>query len=459
LGERLGRAGGNGRRAIRARLARLSAATVLLAGIGVSGAARAADLHADLDLLGQVREGDQSRETEAPIDLYGQAGAANLWGRSSVDTYFRLERTLGRDDGASDFYAGYARVPNALKVPGLDATLGRQFLAEGPGGAYVADAGLLRISQPGWPVTLSLYGGAPQYFEPTYSTTIISQDETLFGGNMSGKPWQGGQIVVGYQEYARQGHTLRRQISATATQSLRDVIGAPNLYGAVAYDADGSNLDFANAGASFTAPRTRLQLNIGGSYYKPQDQNANRVEANRRNRENTIFEAFSTSEMMQFRAGLAYPLTAAIQLHGDYSFQRYEALQANVDYGHIGSAGLAWLPGGDGLEIVRVDYFVRDSSGGNVNGIDLSYENTVYEGIYFRTEANIAYYEKKSNQRDVPVSTLVAVGYDLRPDLYCELNFEANRNDRFDADLRLGFRIAYRFRTWVPLPGMIEVPS
>jgi hypothetical protein len=438
---------------------RLIAAILFLAPVAAAGAAAAADLHADLDLLGQVREGDQSRETEAPIDLYGQAGASNLWGRSSLDTYFRLERTLGRDDGASDFYAGYARLPNALTVPGLDATVGRQFLAEGPGGAYVADAGLLRISQPGWPVTLSLYGGAPQYFEPTYATTIISQDETLFGGNMRGRPWRGSQIVVGYQEHARQGHTLRRQVSATATQSLRNVIGSPDLYGAVAYDANGSNLDFANAGTSLSVPGTRLRFNVGGSYYKPQDQNRNRVEADRNRRENTIFEAFSTSEMWQVRAGLAYPITATLQIHGDYSFQRYEPLQANVEHGHIGSAGLAWLPGGDGLEVVRLDYFVRDSDGGNVNGVDLSYENTVYEGIYFRVAANVAYYEKVSNQRDVPVSTLIAVGYDILPDLYCELNLEGNRNDRFDADMRFGFRVAYRFRTWVPLPGIAEEKS
>jgi hypothetical protein len=458
LGAELGRAGIDGRRALGARLARLTA-VVLLAGVGAASAARAADLHADLDLLGQVRKGDQSREEEAPIDLYGKAGAANLWGNSSVDTYFRLERTLGRDDGASDFYAGYARVPNALKVPGLDATLGRQFLSEGPGGAYVADAGLLRISQPGWPVTLSLYGGAPQYFEPTYSTSIISQEETLFGGNVRGRPWKGSQIVVGYQEHARRGHTLTRLVSATATQSLRDVIGAPNLYGAVAYDANGSNLDFANAGASVTVPHTRLQLNVGGSYYKPQDRGHNFVQPDLNRREDTIFEAFSTSEMLQFRGGLAYALTDTIQLHGDYSFQRYEKLRANVDYGHLGSAGIAWLPGGDGLEVVRLDYFVSDSGGGNVNGVDLSYENTVYEGIYFRIEGNIAYYEKRSNQKDVPVSTLLAVGYDILPDLYCELNLEGNRNDRFDADVRFGFRIAYRFRYWAALPGIREVPS
>ncbi len=431
-----------------ARLATLLAAVLLCGGVA---RAKAAELRADLDLLGQVRDGDQSRETEAPIDLYGRASASGLWGRSTFDSFFRLERTFGQDDGASDFYAGYARIPGAL--PWLDATLGRQFLSEGPGGVFVADAGMLRID-PGLPVSLSVYGGAPRYFEPTYGTDVISQDETLFGGNLRGRPWGGGLLSVNFQQQEREGRTLRQLVSATATQSLRQIVGAPSLYGTVAYDADHQNLDLIDAGFSVAAPRTRLRLTFGGSYYKPQDRDANRVEADPDRREDTIFEAFSTNELMQFRTGTTYPLTATTQLHGDYSYQRYEATQSNAENGHLGSVGLAWLPGGDGLEIVRIDYFVRDSDGGNVNGIDLSYENTVYERLSFRGAANVAYYDKASHQSDVPVSTLLGLAYDVSPRWRCEVNFEANRNERFDADLRFGFRIAYRFALEVPLPKL-----
>jgi hypothetical protein len=79
--------------------------------------ARAADFWSNLDLLGQVRESYQDRETEAPTNLYADLGINHLWHASETEAYFRLEQDLASSQNTSDFYAGYARVPNLLPRP------------------------------------------------------------------------------------------------------------------------------------------------------------------------------------------------------------------------------------------------------------------------------------------------------------------------------------------------------
>ncbi len=405
--------------------------------------ALAIDIQGNFDLLGQVRDGDQSRDTEAPANLYGDTRISGLWARSNIDTFFRLQHDFARDDGATDFYAGYAHVPGA--VPGVDITAGRQFLSEGPGSVYVADAGKIRID-PGWPVSFTVYGGAPRYFEPTYSTNIISQDEVLFGGNMRTKRWNGGQVAVGFQQLERKQRVLQQLVTGTATQSLSGLPGMPDLYGSIAYDADRQNLDEANAGVNFFLTRPRLMLNLAGTYYKPQDQSNGVVQTDLNRREDSIFELFSVSDLLQFRGGMSHPLTRTLSVYGDYSYQRYQSKAGKRENGHLGHVGLAWLPGGDGLESVRLEYYVADSGGGNVNGVDASYQNQVYQRIVFRTMLGVAYYDKRNNTSDVPVSSLVGLGYVLLPGLIGELNFEANRNNRFAEDFRFGFAISYNFQ-------------
>jgi hypothetical protein len=418
-------------------------ALLVLASIlpGAAGGAHAFDLFSRLDLLGQVREGDQSRKTEAPADVYGQVGASGLWARSSVDTFFRLERDLANDDGDTDFYAGYATIPGA--VPGVEATAGRQFLSEGPGFTYIADAGKIRIDR-GWPVAFTVYGGAPQYFEPTYSTTVISQDETLWGGNARSRRWKGGQLGAGYQQWERKGRVLQQLVTATGTQALPRLPVPTDLYGSIAYDAGGNNLDFASAGANLTVPAPRLLVNLEGTYYKPQD-GGKRVQTDLKRREDTIFQAFSVSDLTQFRTGLTIPFGRALSARGAYSYQRYDSLSGNGETGHLGSAGLMWLPGGDGLETIGLDYYVADS-GGNVNGGSASYQNQVYEQITFFVRFGVASYEKRSNQDGTAITSFLGLTYDVLPELSCQVNFEANHNERFDEDFRFGFRVAYNFR-------------
>lgn len=404
--------------------------------------ASAADLHADIDLLGQVREAADENETEAPTDLYGKVGADRLWGGSSVNSYFRLERTFGQDDGASDFYAGYATVPNA--VPGVEAIGGRQFISEGPGKVYVADAGRIRIDR-GWPVAFTLYGGAPRYFEPTQGPNTISQDELLWGGNVRTTNWKDAQLGLGFQQWERKDKVLQQLLSLTARKAFRQLPGLPTFYGAFSYDADYQNIDLANAGVDFFLTRPRVLVNVEGGYYKPQDQGKT-FQTNLNRREDTIFQGFSVSALGQARTGITIPVSRTLALRGDYSFQRYESRPGDRENGQLGSAGLTWLPGGDGLETVFFEYYVMDSDGGNVNGGQFTYQNRVYERITFQMKLNLTHYDNATNQDGLPVASFLGLTYDFLPNLSGEVNFEANSNDRFNEDFRLGFFVHYNFQ-------------
>ena len=403
--------------------------------------ARGADFWSDLYLLGQVRDDYQTRETSAPADLYGNIGAANLWHSSHAETFFRLEQDLATGDNATDFYAGYAQVPNVL--PGVEASVGRQFLNEGPGGVFVADAGKVRID-PGWPVAFTFYGGRPQYFEPTYSSPIISQEEALFGGNIQTTRWHGGQLTLGYQQWDRQGRVLHQLVSGTGVQSFATLPGAPRLYAALAYDADHQNIDTANAGVDLVFGHPALMVNFASTYYRPQDQGQFVTDINWR--EDPIFQLYSQSDEVQVRGGVRHPFSREVSAYADLSYQNYENAVDSNQNGYLGHAGLLWLPEGDGLETVLLAYYLADSSGGNVNGVSLYYENRVYERIVFRFRADVAYYEKESNQSSWPVHTLTGVGYEILPGLVGQLLFEANRNAFFNSDLRFGFTLTYNFR-------------
>lgn len=419
-------------------------AAVTFWGVVGSLAATAQELRGKLFLLGQVREGDQTRETEAPNEFYGDLQLVRLPHGTRLDGYFRLERDFGIDDGASDFYAGSMRVPAGL--PGVDVSIGRQFLSEGPGGAFVADAGRVRIDR-GWPVSLTLFGGAPRYFEPTYGPSVLSRDETLWGGSIRSRRWNGGQLTAGYFGLDRDDHVLRQLLTGTASQSLASLLpAAPYLYGSIAYDPDHQNLDLASAGVNLL-PVSRVQLNFESSYYKPQDHEHRIPLADPDRREDAIFELFAASALWQWRTGASCAITPAVTAALDYSFQNYEHVEdGQIENSHLASLGLLWLPGGDGLEVVRLDYFVIDSDTGRVNGGKAYYENRVYERLVFRARFDVAGYEKENNQSDVAVSGLAGMGFVILPGLVWELTFEGNHNDRFDEDLRIGFQIDYNFR-------------
>ncbi len=384
----------------------------LLAAWLACGSVQAAEVRGNLSLLGQVREGDQSRETEAPNDVYGDMGVAGLHHGTSVDTYFRLEHDFGREQSTGDFYAGVLRAPAA--IPGVDLSLGRQFLSEAPGAAFVADAGKVRIDG-GWPVVVTLFGGQPRYFEPTFPPERVSQDEQVFGGSIRTTRWKGGSLSLGYLQQDRDHHEVRQLITGNWARAFTRWPGLPRLYGSVAYDADRQNIDLGSAGVDVFLWQPRLLFNFEGSYYKPQDQGQ-------------------------------YLISRSVSAYADYSYQRYEKLASAFENGHVASAGLLWLPGGDGLEVVRVEYYVVDSDGGNVNGGKALYESRVYERLVLRTKIDVSHYEKENNERDTAVSSLLGLGCVILPGLVWEVDFEANHNKRFDEDFRFGFLITYNFR-------------
>jgi hypothetical protein len=409
---------------------------------------RAQDVRGRLSVLGQVREGDQSRETEAPSYLYGDLGIDRLRHGTELGTVFQLGRDFGADDGTSDFYAGFVRVPAV--TPGLDITLGRQFLSEGPDSIFVADGGKIRFD-PGWPVAFSLYGGRPRYFEPTFGSNIIDEDEWLFGGSVSAARWRGGELTLGYQQYERSGDVLRQSVTGTAGTSFTSLPGVPRLYGSVSYDADRQNLDLATGGVNFVFAPIKLQWNAEGTYYKPQDHDRDRPTFDLNRREDPIFELFSIDEMRQARTGFRYTVFSNLFALIDYSFQHYNHIEGQRENSHIASAGLLWLPGGDGLEVARGEYYVVDSDGGRVNGVKASYESYVYERLVYRSKIDVLSYDKENNQGGTAVNGLLGLGFVLLPKLICELYFEANHNDHFDEDFRFGFSIDYNFRH--PLRG------
>jgi len=409
----------------------------------------AAELRSNLMLLGQVREGDQSRETEAPAVLYGDLSVNGLRHGTSVDTYFGLGHDLARGEGLmTDFYAGSIRVPGA--IPGVDVTLGRQFLSETPGGAFVADAGKIRIDR-GGPVALTIFGGQPRYFEPTDSVERLSQDEQVFGGSLRTTGIKNGYLSLGYLQQLREQKTLRQLVTGAGSKSFTRLPGLPNVYGSAAYDADRQNIDRLTAGFQTFLSQPRLSLNFESGYYKPQDQ-GERVQSDPNRREDPIFELFSVSQMLQFRGGLRYALTSSLFSDASYSYQRFEKLKDDQENGHLGSIGLLWLPGGDGLESVRVEYYTADSGGGQLNGGRAYYENRVYERLVFRAKGDVAHHDKANNQRNVAVSTLLGLGYEVLNGLLCELNMEVNRNKRFDDEVRFGFWITYNGRNSFSFP-------
>ncbi len=410
---------------------------------GLCRFAAAAELRSDLTLLGQVREGDQSHETEAPGILYGDLGVNGLRHGTSVDTYFGLGHDLARGEGLfTDFYAGSIRVPGA--IPGVDFTLGRQFLSETPGGAFVADAGKIRFD-PGGPVALTVFGGQPRYFEPTDGVERLSQDEQIFGGSLRTTKIRNGYMSLGYLQQDRDQKTLRQLVTAAAAKTFTGARGLPNIYGSAAYDADRQNLDQVIAGFQTFLAQPRLSLNFESGYYKPQDQ-GEYVRSDPNRRENPIFELFSVSRMLQFRGGLRYTLSQSLFGEASYSYQNFERIKDADEDGHLGNVAVVWLPGGDGLEMVRVEYYAADSGGGQLNGGRAYYESKVYDRIVFRVKGDVAHYDKANNQRNVAVSTLLGLGYEVLQGWICEINLEANRNKRFDDEFRFGFWITYNGR-------------
>jgi hypothetical protein len=405
--------------------------------------ARAIDLRFEPSILGQVRDGDGyfDGSTEFPAEIYGDAGLSNVRHGMTLDTYFRLEDDFAHANNAEgDFFSGVLRLPAAR--PGLDLQLGRQIVAESPVGIWDADSGQIRLNLGNTPFSVTAFGGQPRYWEPIYGPDELSQDEQIFGGSVRMTPYRGGAVALGYLQQIRKGEELMQQVTLSGTRAFRKLPGLPSLYGNFAFDADRANIDRVRAGVQSFVWRPNLLLNFESGYYKPQDNGRILVrDINRR--EDAIFQGFSLSEQLQFRGGLRYNLSRSLSTYGDLSYQRYQQTRGNYVNGYVWSTGVLYQPGGDGLEMVRVEYYGIDSAGGTVNGGRISYENRVYENILFRATCDVAYYDKASNQDGTAVGSLIGLGYQFLPGLVAELNFEGNKNQFFPEDFRFGFFITY----------------
>jgi hypothetical protein len=405
--------------------------------------ARAVDLLFNPSILGQVRNGNGYFDgpTEFPVELYGDLGLSNIRHGITLDTYFRLQDDFANANNTeTDFFSGVLRVPAAL--PGWDVQLGRQIVAESPVGVWDADSGQMRVNLGNTPFSITAFGGQPRYWEPIFSSPSLSQDEQIFGGSVRMTPYQAGALALGYLQQIRQGKELMQQITLSGTRAFRSLPGLPSLYGNFAFDADHANIDRVRAGVQSFVWKPNLLLNFESGYYKPQDNGRNLIrDINRR--EDAIFQGFSLSEQLQFRGGLRYNLTRTVSTYGDLSYQRYQQTQGNYVNGYVWSTGLLYLPGGDGLEMVQVEYYGIDSGGGSVNGGRVSYENRVYENILFRAKCDVGYYDKASNQSGTAVASLIGLGYQFLPGLVAEVNFEGNKNQFYPEDFRFGFFITY----------------
>lgn len=405
--------------------------------------AAAINLRFQPTLLGQVRDGNGYFDgpTEVPVELYGDFGLSGLRHGTTFDTYFRLQDNFANaSQTETDFFSGVLRIPAA--PPGLDLQLGRQIVAESPVGVWDADSGQIRAAIPETPFSLTVFGGQPRYWEPTFSSPSISQDEQIFGGSVRIAEYTGGAAALGYLQQQRQGAELMQQITLTGTRSFAKLPGLPSIYGNFALDADHANIDLIRAGMQSFVWSPALLANIEGGYYKPQD-NGSIVQPNLNRREDSIFQLFSVSDLLQFRGGLRYQVTSTVSTYGDFSYQRYDQLRDSGVNGYVWSTGLLYLPGGDGLETVRAEYYGIDGPGGSVNGAKLGYENRVYENILFRANCNVGYYDKATNQSGTAVASLIGLGYMFLPGLVGELDFEANKNQLYPEDFRFGFFISY----------------
>jgi len=405
--------------------------------------AAAINLRFEPTLLGQVRDGNGyfPGPTEAPTEIYGDFGLSGLRHGTTLDTYFRLQDNFAdANETETDFFSGVMRIPSA--PGGLDIQLGRQIVAESPVGVWDADSGQVRVAVAETPLSFTVFGGAPRYWEPTFSSPSISQDEQIFGGSVRMAEYTGGALALGYLQQNRQGEELMQQITLTGTRTFDKLPGLPSLYGNFALDADHANIDQVRAGVQSFVGQPNLLLNFESGYYKPQD-GGDIVQPNLNRRENSIFQLFSVSELLQFRGGVRYNFSPTVSAYADLSYQRYEQLKSSYVNGYVWSGGLLYLPGGDGLEVARVEYYGIDGAGGSVNGANLSYENRVYENVLFRANCNVGYYDKATNQSGTAVASLIGVGYMFLPGLVGELDFEANRNQLYPEDFRFGFFISY----------------
>ena len=303
-----------GRHAALALALAIPAAVATLAAVATS--ASAVDLRFSPSLLGQVRRSFTDDQTETPTELYGDFGLSGLPHGTTFDTYFRLEEDFSDLSSETDFFTGVMRIPAA--VPALDLQLGRQIVAESPIGLWDADSGQIRLGVPETPYSMTLFGGQPRYWEPTFGPPSLSQNEQIFGTSFRVAQFRGGALSLGYLQQIRDGRELMQQVTLSGTRSFATLPGGPRAYGNFAFDADRANIDQLRIGSQSFVGLPELLMNVEGGYYKPQDQ-GNTVVTDIDRREDAIFQLFSVSELLQFRGGMRYGLTPTVSTYKNFS--------------------------------------------------------------------------------------------------------------------------------------------
>lgn len=436
---------------VRTRMGR--AALLSLCGLWAlfTGSARAAQWDARLDTLGQVRDGDLSSRTESPVNLYGSLAGEGMHHGLGGETYFRIERDWSRAQTTSDFYLGRAEAAFA----GLQFSLGRQTLEDLGAGFLVADAGRLTFDRgTGWAV--SIFGGQPRYFEPQPRIGAVSRDEQLFGASARYRLGLSSSFGIGFLQLQREAHRIQQLAQMQFRHDFRSAPGRPDVYALAAYDTAEQALERVHLGALLLL-HTRFFARLETSYYKPQARSGDGLTGLERYSD-PIFSLFSASSLGQVRGGLQYFYRRNVSAYADYSAQEYETLPGNRVTGHLGSVGLLWLPGGDGLETVRAEYAVIDGPGGRVHHWRLYHENQAYQRLLVRTKFDVAAFDKSTNREDLAASARFGIGYLLRPGLLAEVNLEVNHNPRFDEEIRAGVFLTYRWR-YQPAFGWMELPA
>lgn len=409
---------------------------VVAVGLSALAPSHAVEFGAGLLGTGQVREGGRPDSTEVPSNLYGALLGSKLHHGVGGETYFRLARDWSRADGATDFYLGFVRVP----ARGIELSLGRQTLDDAPGALYVADAGRIRFDRGGrW--AFSLFGGQPRYFEPLRGPEIVSQDEQLFGGSVRLRWSPQATLALSFLQLQREHRRVNQLAGAVWQHTVAQLAGRPRVYALASYDTAESSLQQATVGSG-VAVHPRVFLRLEGAYYKPQERSKEVLPGLDRFSD-PLFALFSASSLKQGRAGLQIRWKPNVSWYVDYAFQRFEETPGRAVDGHRGSVGFVWLPEGDGLEVVRWEFYTTDSRGGQLQAGRAYYENRVYERVLLRGKIEVARFDKITNQSDTVVSSRVGVAYELFPGLLAELNVEGNRSPRFDQEFRLGFFLTY----------------
>ena len=173
--------------------------------------------------------------------------------------------------------------------------------------------------------------------------------------------------------------------------------GLPELYGSFAYDADRQNLDAGTPASNFFLTRPRLMLNLAGTYYKPQDQSSGLVQTDLNRREDSIFELFSVSELLQFRGGMRYPFTPHT-----VGLRRLlvPALQSKAGTRRTATSatpGCCGCRAATGWSRCASSTTWPTAAAATSTAATRLYENQVYKRILFRTKLDVAYYDKRNN--------------------------------------------------------------